>query len=258
MNCKLPIALFFSFVSMIAFAQDTSFYRVPMFHHKGAYSVYYKPSVSCEVISSYKTSGGDCQPVLLNAGERTVLYEADSFTIEMDKVTALYFRSKNSGRAVFLKTYVNDDKEWGEGAQVYAAPASGNKDKIEVFLGVLKGDLMEFRNIFTFNAENTYAKASGKIEPEFIKQIEPQISVRQENKVIIINIPREAFPILIAAGIKLYTGKREVKELLYMKATENVLYINDLPKGKYTYKIFAMENNELIKQGSISLVKAKK
>ena len=47
---------------------------------------------------------------------------------------------------------------------------------------------------------------------------------------------------------------RQVKEFINMRAAENIVYINDLPKGKYTYKVEVYDGT-LIKKGEVILKK---
>jgi hypothetical protein len=241
-------------------AQNADYYSAPMPNNKGCFYLMYKPDSNFTDMIKYdrELNKNSFKPVIENYGERAILFEADSFTIEADRTTALYFKAKNGKREIFLKKYLNEETCWGKGGVVYINLSPKNKNTVGIFLA--NSNETQNKNcrgeVITVNVEAEYANATGTQPKSDLDKVAAGISVVQENKVLLIKVPREAITKFVALNFKLYSGKKEIKDFLNIKATESVLYINDLPKGKYKY-IVEVYDGTLITEGTVTITKKK-
>ncbi len=241
-------------------AQMAHYYLAPMPNAKGCNYLFYKPDSSFAAILKFdeQVDVAKIKPIINNYGERAILYTGEGFTIETDRSNALYFKAKNGIREIFLKTYLSDAKCWEKGAVVYAKLNSKDKNRVEIFV---KNTVYELKEgncntaISQINIETTYADATGTQPPSFIEKVATKISLVDDKKALLIRLPREHLKKLVSVNFRLYDKRGKlVKEFINMKAAENVLYINDLRKGKYTYKIEVYDGTP-IKKGTIILKK---
>lgn len=252
--------ILFAFVASFSLvsAQTEDYYGTAIPNSKKSNYLFYKPDSGFAAIKKYdkQIQAGDIKPVLVNYGERIDLYSGENYTIETDRSNALYFKANNGKREIFLKTYLSDAKCWGNGAVVYITPNSTDKNLLDVFVqSTIKANTACDEPILQINIETTLADATGKQPATFIEKVAEQISVVDDKKALLVMLPREHLTKLVSVNFWLYNKSgKEVKEFINMRAAENIVYINDLPKGKYTYKIEVYDGT-LIKKGEVILKK---
>lgn len=241
-------------------AQMADYYSVSMPDAKGSNYLFYKPDSGFAAVTKFdgQVNTSAMTAVIKNYGERAVIYTGEGFTLETDRSNALYFKAKNGIREIFLKQYLSDAKCWEKGAVVYATPNGSDKNILEVFV---KNTIYDLKDgdcnsaITQINLETTYADATGTQPASFIEKVADKISLVDEKKALLIKLPRVHLKKLVSVNFRLYNKRGVVvKEFINMKAAENVLYINDLRKGKYTYKIEVYDGTP-IKEGTITLKK---
>ncbi len=238
-------------------AQTEDYYLAPMPDAGGSNYLFYKPDSNFKAATTYNNqlSASQFKPVISNYGERVAIYETEDYQIETDRSNAVYFKAKkNSVRVIFLKKYTSDAACWGKGAVVFAKPAEKDKNILEVYVAQTGGKVCK-EKLVEANIETTYADATGTQPPSFIEKVAEKISLVDEKRALLIKLPREHLKKLVSVNFRLYDKRKKlVKEFINMKAAENVLYINDLRKGKYTYKVEVYDGT-LIKEGEIILKK---
>lgn len=241
-------------------AQMADYYSVSMPDAKGSNYLFYKPDSGFAAIASFnkQIDLSKISPIIKNYGERAAIYSGKDFTVETDRSNAIYFKAENGVREIFLKQYLSDAKCWGKGAVVYATLNTNDKNILEVFVGNTVYELKEgdcSLPIIQINIETTYADATGTQPASFIEKVAKEISLVDEKRALLIKLPRKHLAKLVSVNFRLYNKRGEVvKEFINMKAAENVLYINDLRKGTYMYKIEVYDGT-LIKEGTIKLKK---
>lgn len=241
-------------------AQSEDYYAVAMPDAKGSNYLFYKPDSGFASIIKYNQQvlKADIKPVIINYGERVVIYSGDDFTIETDRSNALYFKSPKGEREIFLKTYLSDAPCWGNGAAVYIIPNKDDKNLLDVFVENTIGQPKKGnckQPIKQIDIETNYADATGTQPASFIEKVAEQVKLVDDKRALLVMLPREHLSKLVSVDFWLYDMRgRQVKEFLNMRAAENVLYINDLRKGKYKYKV-AVYDGTLIKEGTVTLSK---
>lgn len=202
-------------------------------------------------------------PAIVNYGQRVALYTNDKFTIETDRSLSIYFKAKNGKREIFLKYYLTESPCWTEGAVAYFVPDEADKKYLNLIIAHTTGETITQgkqtitcgQKVMQINIEEAYANSTGTQPPTFIEKVAENVSVVDDKKALLILLPREHLSRLVSVNFWLYDKRgRQVKEFLNMRAAENVLYINDLPKGTYKYKV-EVHDGTLIKKGEVTLKK---
>ena len=263
----------YTWVLLLAFAtshvsgQVAQYFTVPLNAVKGANYLFFNPDTTYTKLVAFDAtiSKQNISPVIQNYGERLVLFETDSFTIETDRALSLFFKPKNKGKELYLNYALSQNECWAKGAIVYIAPAKNDKNSISLHVANENGDKLEKPEAVVYcggeslliNIEEQMANATGAPMRSFIQKMGEQVTVKEGRKVLEINVPGEAFRKLISLNFKLYNAKGvEVKDFLNMRSSESVVYINDLPKGKYKY-ILETYQGVLVKKGEVQITKKK-
>lgn len=238
-------------------AQMADYYSISVPNTKGSNYLFYKPDSGFKAALAYNSqlSALQFKPVIVNYGERVALYSTEDFVIETDRSNAIYFKAKkNAIRDIFLKKYVSDASCWGEGAVAFAQLSEKDKNIVEVYVAQTNGKTCK-EKLVEVNIETTYADATGTQPPSFIEKVAEKIYLVDEKRALLIMLPREDIKKLVSLNFRMYTlNGKQVKEFINMQAAENVLYINDLRKTKYKYKI-EIYDGTLVKEGTITLKK---
>ena len=256
----LALIVSFSRVS----AQKADYYSAAKPGANGAKYLFYKPDSTFAKVTTYDKdlTASALEPAIQEYGTRTILYQTDTFTIETDRTTAVYFKAKNGKRELFLQHYLNENKCWTDGSVAWVEARKGDLltlmvDNINGEQIMVKGQQVDCGGeVLGINVEELYAGATGKQIPSKVEKWAQGVSLVQENKALLIRLPRESLAAMVSVNFYLYSGKRKVKEFLNMKASENVLYIGDLPKGKYKYKV-ELYDGTLVREGDVTLQKMK-
>lgn len=262
-NFKIAAAVVATLIFGSVSAQTADYYTTAMPGARGSNYLFYKPDSTFADIIKFDDgiAKSELKPVIENYGERAVLFATDSFSIEMDRTTAIYFKAKNGKRELFLSKYANEIPCWTAGAVLYAKPEG--KNNITVYLVNTQGKEITKNGekvscetpLLQTNIEENYANATGTRAKTDLQKAASGVSVVQEKKVLIIKVSRDALKQFTSLNFKLYnSAKKEVKDFLNIKATESILYINDLPKGKYKY-IVEVYDGTLVTEGTITISK---
>lgn len=248
-------------------AQSAKFFTAPVPGAKGANYLFNNPDTSFNKIIAFnsKISSESIQPAIETYGIRQALFETDSFTIEIDRTLALYFKAKKEGKSISQKFVLPGNECWENGGILYFE--SDGKNILKMFIASEQGTTVQKKGggtatcgteVFQVNIEEQYASATGTHPKSLLEKVADGISVSEGRKVIVINVPRDAYITLVSLNFKLYDTKgKEVKDFLNMQSAENILYINDLPKGRYKYIIETYQGT-LVKRGEIQITKAQK
>lgn len=246
-------------------AQIEDFYIAPMPDNVGSSYLFYKPDSGFASAMAYnrQINKAAIQPAIVNYGERVSLYTYNDYYIETDRSLSLYFKAKDGKREIFLKYFLSESPCWTEGAVAYIVPDETDKNILNVVVAHTKGESFKKGKetincgtvVLKINIEETYANATGKQPATFIQKVAEKTSVVDDKKALLVLLPREYLTQLVSVNFWLYDKKgKEVKDFINMRAAENIVYINDLPKGKYTYKIEVYDGT-LIKKGEVTLKK---
>lgn len=264
---KYTCVFLMALVTFYTKGQVALYYTAPVGEFKEANYLIFNPDTSFARLTAFDAtiSKQNVSKTIQNYGERLVLFETDSFTIETDRALSLFFKPKNKGKEIYLNHVLSQNECWANGAIVYIHPTKSDKNVLGLHMANENGNTLQKPEAVVYcgeallqiNIEEQMANATGAPMRSFIQKMGEQVTVKEGRKVLEINVPAEAFRKLISLNFKLYNAKGiEVKDFLNMRSSESVVYINDLPKGKYKY-IVETYQGVLVKKGEIQITKKK-
>src|SRR5690606_10422678 len=104
-----------------------------------------------------------------------------------------------------------------------------------------------------FLIDDIIAISKGKFAPSFLEEVNKTLEVKPEGKAILLTLSRSFFPKLVALKFEMKNKNGKiVKSESQLKASENVIFVGDLPKGQYPYKVY-LTYGDVLKEGIIEI-----